>query len=122
MANSVDPDQTPRSREYDLGLHCLLRPVCPNTYGKYGIYFRITTCRFKLWAVSENDPFVRCKQRLHRLARAFRCTHNNKGHFLALNIIIGPRYAKTCLRECADSECPYQPAHARSLIRACAVR
>ena len=25
MANSVDPDQT------DLGLHCLLRPVCPKT-------------------------------------------------------------------------------------------
>ena len=31
VANSVDPDQTPRSAASDLGLHCLLRPVCPNT-------------------------------------------------------------------------------------------
>ena len=30
MANSVDPDQTPRSAASDLGLHCLLRPICPN--------------------------------------------------------------------------------------------
>ena len=31
MANSVDPDQTGSSLEEqsDLGLHCLLRPVCP---------------------------------------------------------------------------------------------
>ena len=27
MANSVDPDQ----KQSDLGLHCLLRPICPNT-------------------------------------------------------------------------------------------
>ena len=31
MANSVDPDQT------DLGLHCLLRPICPKTGDHYGI-------------------------------------------------------------------------------------
>ena len=30
VANSVDPDQTPRSAASDLGLHCLLRSVCPN--------------------------------------------------------------------------------------------
>ena len=30
VANSVDPDQTPRSAASDLGLHYLLRPVCPN--------------------------------------------------------------------------------------------
>ena len=36
MANSVDPDETPRSAASHLGLYCLLRPVCPNTYGKYG--------------------------------------------------------------------------------------
>ena len=28
------PDETPAASH--LGLHCLLRPVCPNTYGKYG--------------------------------------------------------------------------------------
>ena len=26
VANSVDPDQTPRSAASDLGLHCLLMP------------------------------------------------------------------------------------------------
>ena len=36
VANSVDPDETPRSAASHLGLYCLLRPVCPNTYGKYG--------------------------------------------------------------------------------------
>ena len=34
MANSVDPDETPRSAASHLGLYCMLRP--PNTYGKYG--------------------------------------------------------------------------------------
>ena len=37
MANSVDPDQTPRSAASDLGLYCLLRPVFPHAYGKYDI-------------------------------------------------------------------------------------
>ena len=36
MANSVDPDETPHSAASHLGLYCLLRPVCPNIYGKYG--------------------------------------------------------------------------------------
>ena len=36
MANSVDPDETPRSAASHLGLHCLLRLVSLNTYGKYG--------------------------------------------------------------------------------------
>ena len=36
VANSVDPDQTPRSAASDLGLHCLPRPVFANTKGKYG--------------------------------------------------------------------------------------
>ena len=32
MANIVDPDQTaPFQEQSDLGLHCLLRPACPNT-------------------------------------------------------------------------------------------
>ena len=36
VANSIDPDETPHSAASHLGLYCLLRPVCPNTYGKYG--------------------------------------------------------------------------------------
>ena len=35
MANSVDPDQTPRFAASDLGLQCLLMSICPNIYGKY---------------------------------------------------------------------------------------
>ena len=31
MANSIDPDQTASSEAADLGLHYLLRPICPNT-------------------------------------------------------------------------------------------
>ena len=31
VANSVGLDQTPRSAASDQGLHCLLRPVFPNT-------------------------------------------------------------------------------------------
>ena len=31
IANSVDPDQTAPKEQSDLGLHCLLRPVCPKT-------------------------------------------------------------------------------------------
>ena len=36
MANSVDPDEMPHSAASHPGLHCFLRPVYPNTYGKYG--------------------------------------------------------------------------------------
>ena len=36
VANSVDPDETPHSAASHLGLYWLLRPVYPNTYGKYG--------------------------------------------------------------------------------------
>ena len=36
VANSEDPDETPQNAASHLGLHCLLRPICPNTYGKYG--------------------------------------------------------------------------------------
>ena len=32
QANNVDPDETPHSAASHLGLHCLLRPVYPNTY------------------------------------------------------------------------------------------
>ena len=35
MANSVEPDEMPHFLESDLGLHCLIRPVRPNTFGKY---------------------------------------------------------------------------------------
>ena len=31
----MDPDQTPHYAASDLGLHCLLKHVCPNTLDKY---------------------------------------------------------------------------------------
>ena len=34
MANSVDPDQTPRYAASDLGRHCSLAPVCSCTLAK----------------------------------------------------------------------------------------
>ena len=30
-ANSEDPDQTAPTKQSDLGLHCLPRPICPKT-------------------------------------------------------------------------------------------
>ena len=36
MANSVDPDQIVPS---DLGLHCLLRSICPKTLAKQKICY-----------------------------------------------------------------------------------
>ena len=36
MANNVDPDQMPHYAASDLGLRCLLKPVCPSTLRKCG--------------------------------------------------------------------------------------
>ena len=36
MTNRVDPDQTLLEEPSDFGLHCLLRPICPNTLHYYG--------------------------------------------------------------------------------------
>ena len=50
MANRVDPDETPRYAASHLGLHCLLRPECPNTqYGTYGIHFQLE------WPISDDQ-------------------------------------------------------------------
>ena len=35
------------SQKSDQGLHCLLRPVCPDTKGKYGQY----STHFNLWSL-----------------------------------------------------------------------
>ena len=37
----MDPDGMSHSVVSHLGLHCLLRPNCPNTYGIYDILFQI---------------------------------------------------------------------------------
>ena len=53
MANSVDPDQMPHSVASDLGLHCLLRPVCPITKDYYGMWINDIT----MWQHSEQNDF-----------------------------------------------------------------
>ena len=37
----MDPDGTSHSVVSHLGLHCLLKPNCPNTYGVYDLLFQI---------------------------------------------------------------------------------
>ena len=39
ISNRVDPDQTAPEEQSDLGLHCLLRPICPNVLNCYGTHF-----------------------------------------------------------------------------------
>ena len=46
IANSEDPDQS------GLGLHCLLRPICPKTYVHYG------NCIFKSKSAQLISAFV----------------------------------------------------------------
>ena len=53
MANSLDPDEMPLSAASHLGLHCLFKPVCHNTYGKYGACF--------LWGSEKNVNIFSCK-------------------------------------------------------------
>ena len=62
MANSVDPDETPCSAASHLGLYCLLRPVCPNTYGKYGnIHLVDRSIASKCYNFEKNYNLVKLK-------------------------------------------------------------
>ena len=47
VVNNVDPDQMPHFVASDLGLHCLLRPVCQFTYGEYSKHNCILTAGHK---------------------------------------------------------------------------
>ena len=73
LANSVGLNQMPNPVAFDMGLHCLLKPVYPDTYGKYSSsnnYFFFITSALTLaladglqwgiiyiqtWASSENS-------------------------------------------------------------------
>ena len=44
VANSVDPDEMQHSAASHLALHCLLWPICQNTYCKYGNLQKHETC------------------------------------------------------------------------------
>ena len=51
MANSVDPDQMPHFVASDLGLHCLPRPICPNTLSECGSLFVCLPCSIIIFIV-----------------------------------------------------------------------
>ena len=57
MANSVDPDQ----EQSDLGLHCLLRPVCPN------IYRNVPKFSYRLVWANSADPDQTARSSLIRV-------------------------------------------------------
>ena len=69
MTNSVDIDQTPCPVAPDLGVHCLLVPVCPSTYCPFDIsrkrcflfgvfVLNEDTCILFLLTASYQKPFV----------------------------------------------------------------
>ena len=72
MANSVDPVETPRSAASHLGLNCLLRPVCPNTYGKYGIVFMLWLVT-KISIVSNPNVYISYKTRYVLVQKCKNC-------------------------------------------------
>ena len=44
----VDSDQMPFTATFNRVLHCLLRPICPNTLGKKAFYLLICVFRDEL--------------------------------------------------------------------------
>ena len=70
MANSVDSDETPRSAASLLGLHCLLRPVYPNTFDKYGIpqiVIGLFFLSFSLFCISNGSTFSKIKSENNKI-------------------------------------------------------
>ena len=60
VANRVDPDQTPRSAASDQGLHCLLRPVCPNMKNMYDNLIRSNPLENILDPPVHHCPYPTC--------------------------------------------------------------
>ena len=77
VANSVDPDQTPRSAASDLDLHCLLRPVCLNNSAEYGMwqfyemYSFIWKCTQFMWKCTQFIQFIITKTRIFKHTENF---------------------------------------------------
>ena len=63
VANSVDPDETPRSAASHLGQNCLLRPVCPNTYGKYGTHSSLSWIKKALILLNPRSSSQRVRRK-----------------------------------------------------------
>ena len=56
VANSVDPDEMSCSVVSHLGLHCLLRPVSPNTVYMYVVFLHIVTSNIPCLGYSLDSP------------------------------------------------------------------
>ena len=74
VANSVDPDEMPHSAASHLVLYCLLRPVGPNTYGKYGNFVKssVSKCHLSVSLYSESGLFDLNNQIDYTLAFTFK--------------------------------------------------
>ena len=83
VANNVEPDRTPQNAASDTGLHCLLRSVCPNTWGKYVIiyYFKLMIymtyiCQRRIYNKEMGELFrqyvYRTRRRLHKYTCSLR--------------------------------------------------
>ena len=90
VANSVDPDETPHSAESHLGLNCLLRPVCPNTYGKYGTseIRRNIRKRNKTHAKAKKTGSSKLRSKFHELRQQIKADIK-KQHDLYVNKLVG---------------------------------
>ena len=99
VANSIDPDEMPHSAASHLGLHCLLRPVCPNTHCKYGIhqYFWQNGTQISLFLKHsdqglyhyENMPIQNILKILPQKNENFQRKNSDIFHFSAQNIDCG---------------------------------
>ena len=68
MANSVDPDQTPRPAASDQGLHCLLSHICPSSHPAFLlkcfsffvslVLYSAKFCKFFVITAPVNNRFI----------------------------------------------------------------
>ena len=98
--NSADPTLMPHSVEYDLGLHCFLRPVCPSTEGTIILQQMFGACltnfTTKIYSFSCQQFFAK-KQWLYKIIYISdllqlhflhepNCHTNNERTFLSLQL------------------------------------
>ena len=78
MADSVDSDQMPQNAASDQSLHCLQRPICPNTLGYYGTSVGVSAQSDQiLWCLYEETlhPWLSKMQLMKILIRLRKQAH-----------------------------------------------
>ena len=82
ITKNVNPDQI--APPLDLGLHCLLRHICPNTYSIYGKLNRISIPKMYLilhfWLYVTVKSWTNCFNSFSVKGKWFRKTFANKIH------------------------------------------